>query len=436
MADIGKSDAIAAAQRMSEAISAIVYASPENSFESIIESNRENFRGLRVICASKAAKLNKTSISLREIESLCPLFTSFFDGNALFFYTDDIYRATMEGTAQITLDFSVILDKNIAEAFRCFSIGKGVSKPTDIYKLLVLLKGSGAENLNFSYLAYLTEEYEHFGDTKNSRPIRTLTALKLLDHICPDALAVSPGKPKFLCSYQDAEAEAKETLSLFSESGQMEVLQTRRLATYAMLLKAMLLRWSPSFTISGALNELLAFSVQRIGKFAKQEIYFGWKLMGGVGLVPKFFLPIQVPSTNALSHLKGISWDISLLRSLKVHFALQRSVGDKKCDFFVPMLASLDKSFKLLVDACPLKAVVMSDAANSISLIFHDELQFQEALNIAMDSKNRGDLNNPDARYVRQQNGFDGIRLRAIVSALEVEVQKRTGELSKGHSNN
>jgi hypothetical protein len=237
--------------KMRRAITAIAQAGETTSFAEIIASDLDSFKGLRVAYATKAVGLEIQNIRLDQIEAACPMVRSFFDGRGLLFYTDEIYRKTLEGGAAFHFDFSVSLDKNVAEAFRCFAARKGYSKPEEFYQLMLLLKGRGEHSFNFDYFSYLIEEMEHFDVPNNRRPLETLTALKRFDHLAPDALRSPPGSPEFLMSQSEGEAVARAALDGVIKTLSALELQVEHRGIYAILLKAMHLRWQKPARLSG-----------------------------------------------------------------------------------------------------------------------------------------------------------------------------------------
>ncbi|WP_423762133.1 hypothetical protein [Burkholderia sp. NLJ2] len=369
--------------------------------------------------ATRATTLDIQDIQLDKIENECPLLKSFFDGTGLLFYTDDIYQQSLNGKAPIKIDFSISLDKNVTDAIRLFVEGKQPSQPQNLYKLLHLACGRGERSFNFDYLAYLSEEFEHFSVKGNNRPIQTLKALKKLDHFAPGALDEPPGKPIFTVSDDEIDTIVQDTLDTTVFSQPMHFLQTRRLATYVVLLKAALLNWHGQHSEPvQALEELVSFSLETLGKFPKAEIYFAWKLLGGAGEVPQFFTPVTQPTLKSLERLRSMSWDLTLFRMAELLSATPRSIGTNNADFFVPFVASYDSKFREMVDACPLRAIVIDYAFKVVNLVFRDELQFQLDLSTASERVMRK-LNDQHASAHRLHRDLDHEQLERAMRTLE-----------------
>ncbi|MBR8070943.1 hypothetical protein KDW23_26950 [Burkholderia cenocepacia] len=408
-------------EKIRRALTAIATAHHGASFQSIIESDRECFRGLHVTYATRATTLDIQDIQLDKIESECPLLKSFFDGTGLLFYTDEIYQQSLNGKAPIKIDFSISLDKNVTDAVRLFVEGKQPSQPQNLYKLLKLACGRGARSFNFDYFAYLSEEFEHFSVEGNNRPVQTLRALKKLDHFAPGALDESPGKPIFTVSEDEIDSIVQDTLKTVVFAEPMRYLQTRRLATYLVLLKAALLNWhGQQREPVQALEELVMFSLETLGKFPKAEIYFAWKLLGGAGEVPLFFTPVTQPTMKSLERLRSMSWDLTLFRMAELLSATPRTIGTGHADFFVPFVASYDGKFREMVDACPLQAIVIDYTFKAVNLVFRDEFPFQRDLSTASERVMRK-LNDHQASARRLHSDLDHQQLEREVRTLEQE---------------
>lgn len=412
-------------EKTRRALTAIATARQGASFKEIIESDRECFRGLHVTYATRATNLDIQDIRLDQIEAECPLLKSFFDGTGLLFYTDEIYRQSMKDRSPVAIDFSISFDKNVTDAIRLFVEGKQASQPENLYKLLHLVCGRGEKSFNYDFLAYLAEEFTHFTVEGNTRPIQTLRALKKLDYFAPDALRETPGRPSFNVSENEIDAVVQDTLKSLVFTEPMSHLQTRRLASHAVLLKAVLLSWQGSHQPLEALEQLVLFSLETLGKFPKVEIYFAWKLLRGAGKVPDFFAPIVKPSDKALSHLRGMSWDLTMFRMAEFMATTPRKVGPTPADFFVPFVASYDNKFRKIVDACPLRAIVVDHASKLVNLLFRDELLFQRDLLEASERVTQL-LDDQHASSRRLSSSMDHAQLEQAVNELECEVQTYT----------
>lgn len=184
----------------------------------------------------------------------------------------------------------------------------------------------------------------------------------------------------------------------------------------------MILRWKDPTASTHALTEIVRFSIEIIGKFAKFEIYFAWKLLAEAEDVPEFFLPIIKPSPDSLTIVRSMAWDLAMFRMAELEATMQRQEGAKKADVFIPLVASYDRRFKTLVDACPLKAIVIDPIGKQVNSIFRDELSFQLHVNAAIDNDTLSRLANPASQLKRHAAELNVPRIRHSISELELEV--------------
>lgn len=406
-------------------IGLVANAGDDMSFRELIESDREGFSGLKMAYATKAFDTQILEVSLAEVEKRCPLVKSLFDGSGLLFYSDEVYKATLAGKAEIYSDFTISFDKNIAEEVRRFVAGKQCSKPDELYKLLLLTRGSVKNGFNYDFLSYLVEEYEQFLQTHNDRPFNTLLALKTLDYLQPDALENFPGKPNTRVSADVIAQDAYNTLNSIVFTEDMKYLQLKYKAMYAILLKAMLNKWKDIGSPFDRLIETCKFSLEIIGKFSKMELYFAWKLLGGDGVKHAFFDPVSTPKKKSLAAMRGIAWDLSMFRMSETMAGFNRKIEGRRPDFFVPFLASLDGKFHKMLDACPLKAIIVSPKLQSINCIFRDEMMFQEAIN--EDTNILRDIVGDSALQRRRMSaGINPEIIHRSITELEAEVMALT----------
>jgi hypothetical protein len=116
-------------ERLRRVMTLVARAGDNISFRELIESDRKGFQGLKMAYATKAFETTILDVPIGEIEAQCSLVKSLFDGTGLLFYTDEIYEASLAGKANFHIDFSISLDKNVAEAIRLFAEKKQYSKP-------------------------------------------------------------------------------------------------------------------------------------------------------------------------------------------------------------------------------------------------------------------------------------------------------------------
>jgi hypothetical protein len=407
--------------KMRRAISAIANALVGASFSDIIDSDRDAFKGLHVTYATKATEFHINQIRLDQLNRECTLVESFFDGSGLLFYSEDVHARTMAGQAKIVLDYSIMLDKNICEEIRRYVNGKQPSDITALAQLLRLVRGRRNEGFNYDYMAYLAEELEHFQQAGNDRPLQTFRALKRLDFLDESSLATYP---KLATSPEVDLAVERATAEMIDEvigKGALRQLQQNRLAAYAILLHAALLRWKGA-SVESAMESLVKFSIAALGKLAKIEIYFAWKLLIYKEPALPFFRPIANPSHKSITVIRGMSWDLSLFRVAEMLASVRRLVGGEYAEFFLPFIASSDRKFRNMVVTCPLRAIIVDHNARMVNSVFRDELEFQL---VFIEAISRSGINNSDkAQAKRSASSVDERNLQSTILKLENEVSE------------
>jgi hypothetical protein len=376
-------------QRIEKASNLIVHYPPSGSFRGLIDASDSLLDGFRLVYATDNIESEFNGVSLADIEVNCPSLARFFSGTGLLFHSTQIYEETLRsGEVQIPIDYSVGFDTQVAEAFRLYEAGKTIS---DWHRFSNLIQYVTRHNFNFDYSFYIIEDLIHAADLKNTRPFNTVRALKRFDSVDRASLLENPIQPVFTESKEDAGRRACDSLAFSLSSDEIKRSLVRRKALLAVLLKATYLFWTSRPELMRNLSTLINFSLDHLGRFAKLELYFAWKLIKyGEGL--RFFAPICQPSEVALSKLNGMSWDLYSIRHQETMASLKR-----KGAFFVPFFATLDRRLKELRDACPIRCLLIDDQEQRLNTIFTDELEFLTDVNAALDVSTNARLRNlPD----------------------------------------
>ncbi|MGZ3182486.1 MAG: hypothetical protein ACXU8N_08600 [Telluria sp.] len=407
------------AEQFRRVLTAIASAPPGAAFGAIIESERAAFQGMHVTYATRATELHLNEIRLDKLNAACPLLHSLFDGTGLLFYSDEAYSATLAGRASIILDYSIMLDKNVCEEIRRYVRGKQPSDPVALGQLLRLVRGR-RENFNYDFMNYLAEEYEHFTQATNDRPLQTFYALKRLDYLNELDLAAFPTLSTSAEIDSSVQRAVEDMVKAIYGRGAVRQLFLNRKAAYAVLLQAAILRWEGTAPLD-AMTALVELSVRHLGKLTKIELYFGWKLVNLQQRLPAFFRPIERPKPGLRSVLRGMAWDLTFFRSAEILASMPRAVGTLQAEFFVPLIASADTKFRQMVAACPLKAIVIDRRAQRINSVFRDELDFQEILDQAL--AHAAIDRSPAAQQGRWQATLEESELDRIIQRLENQIE-------------
>lgn len=387
-------------KRLETATEIILKHPKASSFSSLLEPNREIFRGFRLIYATDNLDSDFNGISLSEIEVSCPSITKYFAASGLLFYDDELYDQTLKfGQVLFPIDYSVSFDTQVAAAFRIYENGKMVSD-WDWFENLISFVKLKNRNFNFDYTFYILEDLINTYNHTNLRPFNTIRALKRLDHLDMAAFRSNSRNPIFNESRESAGRRAVDTITSFQASSDIQRSLIRRKGLKLVLMKAMELRWSKKEDYLGNLEKLVIFSIDNIGCFPKLELYFSWKLLK-YGEKYRFFSPLMQPTDKAIKKLNGMSWDLYCLR----HQETMASMS-KKGHFYIPFIASFDRRFKELMNACPIRCMLIDDQYKRLNIIFFDEYEFFQDISEAIDIREHVKLSDPSEKLKRLSNSM------------------------------
>jgi hypothetical protein len=408
-------------EKMIRAMTAIANGGGTASFKNIIDSERDAFQGLQVVFATKVRQTDIHGILMNNIADHCPLVCNTMGAQGLLFYSDKVYANTLAGETEIAVDYSISFDKNVCQNVQLMANGKNPAQAEHLRALLQLVKGRAEQSLNFDYFAYLAEEHAHFLVPGNTRPKDTLRALKQLDFLVPDCLYQSPLVAAYSCDDAALDSAVEDAMTAVVHSELMDEILARQRGTYAMILQAVLLSWRKDLSVHDKLRTLVQFSMRALGRFSKTEIYLGWKMFGGAGTVPPFFNKVANPTAKSFKTIRGMAWDVTLLRMTERLSGVRRNVGGRQAEFFVPFIASYDNTFKQLIQTCPVSAIVTAPDIGLTNTVFQDELVFRHALELAQADQQMGTF---AEQFERLKAELDSRRLAAQTAALEHELER------------
>ncbi|MDG6774716.1 hypothetical protein QCB45_10270 [Thiomicrorhabdus sp. ZW0627] len=407
-------------ERIQELLEVIVLHDPQDSFLKLIEGNRELFKGLKLIYSTNNIETDFSNYPLKKIEEDCPVLKKFFYGSGLLFYSDELFRRTLiEGKIKIPLDYSLSLDSNAAEKFRVWENGGSLDKDQDRFEELVrFIKEGEDDGFNFDYSFFIIENLLDSMKEENDRPFNTVRALKRFDHLNYDPDDFDIALPRFNEGRDFAGRRAIETLHLFQTSKDVLNLLDRRKSLYIILLKAVILKQNKSTVLSDQLAELVGFTLDTIGKFAKSEIYFAWKFLKYGGDFD-FFNPISQLGKKSIKKIRGMSWDLFAFR-------YQETLASKsyRSDFFVPFFASFDNKFVKLAKACPVRCILTDDRDKRVFTVFLDEYEFHEDLDASMNQELKFKISNPVEKIKRLNMKITSKYLDEKILEIENELTK------------
>lgn len=237
----------------------------------------------------------------------------------------------------------------------------------------------------------------------------------MFDHIDIDAFRNNPKSPVFNETRESSGKRAANALYTFQSSDEIKNSLVRRKGLLLILMKAASLHWQSQNDLLGNLSKLIAYSLSHLGKFAKLELYFGWKFLKH-GRHLRFFAPIMQPSKIALSKIHGMSWDLYSIRHQET-----MASNSKHGLFHVPFIATFDRRFKELIEACPIRCMLIDDRDGRINTIFFDELEFFEDVTASASTSLDAQLRSHSAKIERFEKPMLEVELDYFLSILENE---------------
>ena len=383
-----------------EAATELIIHHPEtSSLAQLISPNLHTFSGFRLIYSTNNIVTDFGGISLSDLEDNCAPLTRFFGGTGLLFFDEHLWQETInKQRVEIPVGYSLSFDTQVAEAFRRYESNKTVEDWDWFCQLVKFVK---EREFNFDYTFYIVEDLVHIFNLSNLRPFNTIRALKRFDHLDFDSFKRNPEAPIFGEDRESAGKRAAETIYTFQNDDFIKRSLARRKGLKLVLLKAVQLRWTSPQSFQDNLSELVEYSMKALGRFAKMEIYFAWKLLK-YGDEFCFFNPVAKPTESALKKINGMSWDLFSIRNQEL-----LATFTKTGRFQVPFIATFDRRFKQLIKACPVRCLLIDDTEGRINTIFTDELEFLIDVHEAISQEAHSIIADPDEklkRYSRQIN--------------------------------
>lgn len=308
--------------------------------------------------------------------------TSFFEGpRALFLSAGTSVQAHLTGgRSNVLIDFSLSFDSNFAEKVRAVIAGENIQKADRDRVIEILMLKARNRRVQFDVVPFLIENVRLARDEpSNKRPLNTLIAFRMLDHLDWGAFRDAPDRFVFDVPSQNLEAmlrpEAENYLAELHASELITHQEAKSAGTQALLLRfARLWHEERKKDKKRILRELLRFSIHRLGAIQLTEMRFIWSGMTSSQGSP-FFGPIIGRSHEMLKEIRGMAWDMTLLRVME-QIATVSQVGS----FFIPYFVSLDRRWRHLLRLNPVKLMLIDDARQHVLFARADELEFQRAL--------------------------------------------------------
>lgn len=263
-----------------------------------------------VICTDAPGAIDlELGLSVSSSEYVTP----FFEGPRAFFMSagSSIQARLTGGRSNALIDFSLSFDSNFAEKMRAAIAGESI-QPVDRGRVneILMLKARN-RNVQFDVLPFLIENTRLTRDNPgNERPLNTLIAFRMLDHLDWDAFQDDPSRFVFDASYEELSAslrpDAGAFLSELQASDHVIHHEAKSAGTQALLLRFARL-WCEERKPDKRriLQELLRFSIHNLGAIPLTELRLIWSGMTS-DLGSPFFGPIpkdvEGDSRHGLGH--------------------------------------------------------------------------------------------------------------------------------------
>ena len=346
-----------------------------------IESQRAaECAGLRAVICTDA--LGAIDLELGLSVSSCEYVIPFFEGPRAFCISagTSIQALFTGGRSNALIDFSLSFDSNFAEKIRAAIAGERIQQVDRNRVDEVLMLKARNRNVQFDVLPFLIENTRLTrDDPRNERPLNTLIAFRMLDHMDWDAFQNDPGRFVFDAPCEELKAslrpEAEAFLSELQASEHVIHHEAQSAGTQALLLRfARLWHEKRKPDKRRILCELLHFSIHNLGAIQLTELHLIWSGMTSELGAP-FFGPITGRSKTMLEEIRGMAWDMTLLRVLE-----KNATASRLGSFFIPYFVSIDRRWRHLLRLNPVTLMLIDDALRRVLFARADELEFRRVL--------------------------------------------------------
>lgn len=332
-----------------------------------------------VICTNAPGAIDlELGLSVSSSEYVTP----FFEGPRAFFMSAgaSIQARLTGGRSNALIDFSLSFDSNFADKMRAAIAGENIQQVVRDRVNEVLMLKARNRNVQFDVLPFLIENTRLTrDDPRNERPLNTLIAFRMLDHLDWDAFRDDPSRFVFDVPCEELKAsllpEAMVFLSELQTSGNVIRHEARSAGTQAMLLRfARLWHEKRKPDKRRILGDLLHFSIHHLGHIPLTELHLIWSGMTSESGAP-FFGPITGRAKTMLEDVRGMAWDMTLLRVLE-----KNATASQLGSFFIPYFVSIDRRWRHLLRLNPVTMMLIDDAHRRVLFARADELAFQRVL--------------------------------------------------------
>jgi len=385
-----------------------------------------------VICTDAPGAIDlELGLSLSSSEYVTP----FYKGPRAFFMSAgaSIQARITGGRSSALIDFSLSFDSNFAEKMRAAIAGESIQQVDRNRVDEILMLKARRRGVQFDVQPFLIENTRLTrDDPRNERPLNTLIAFRMLDHLNWDAFLDDPTNFVFKVPREELEdalrPEAEAVLSKLQASAQVVQHEAKSAAIQALLLRfARLWHEKRKRDKKRILNELLRFSIHNLGFIPRTELHLIWSGMTSE-LGSPFFGPITGRSKTMLDDVRGMAWDMTLLRVLE-----QNATSSPLGSFFIPYFVSIDRRWRNLLRLNSVSVMLIDDADRRVLFARTDELEFQRVLQEGMETELQSEMT-PEKVKTRRRSAME-IRLDAMQELVAEEQSGWLNEVSQQSQN-
>lgn len=356
----------------------------------------------------------------------------FFSGPRAFFLSAAISVETRlnGGRSSPLIDFSLGFDSNFAEKLRAFIANERIQDADRARVVEVLMLKARDSRVQFDVMPFLIENTRLSRENpSNARPLNTLISFRMLDHLDWEAFRTDPGSLVFdrprSDLIRDLRRPAEAYLAELEASREIRRNEVRSAATRALLMRfARLWHGQAKRDKNRILGDLLHFALKRLSAIPLTELRLIWSGMTSASS-SRFFGPITGRSTDMMSKIRGMAWDMTLLRYIESS-ATARTGGS----FFIPYFVSIDEKWRELLRENPVELMLADDMQERALFARRKELEFQLALEKCVTDEVRSEMTAEKIEARRKRLG--SLELSAM-EALVADEERHWNQDFGGH---
>jgi hypothetical protein len=346
--------------------------------------------------------------------------TPFFEGPSAFFISKhtSVQSRISQDRSNVLLDYSLSFDSNFAEKLRATIAGEEIQAADKNRVMDVLQLKARNPRVQFDVVPFLYENIRFARESEvNLRPVDTLIAFRMLDHLDWDAFRKTSESLRFAMD-RDALAEAlRPDAASFLESQYKNpaVLhhEAKSVGVQALLLRLASLWHAGRPNPEKILRELIDFSIFELGALPRTELGLIWSGISTKDPAP-FFGPITGKAKSMLKKIRGMAWDMTHLRLLE-----QTASLSKLGSFFVPHFVSIDERWRNLLRLNPVRLMLADDSQRAILFARTNEESVQRMFNECMSEQAKKEFT--PSRIAARRAAGKNLRLEAMRSLVDRE---------------